>query len=1169
MLAYLSIAPVLCNSVKIYFFYVALLSQARNISEFEDARLCNNRLLRRNSSLSTENQELYRQVDLLTSENKSLQGILLESSDEFKSRSGRMPPINHAKDELMMELASVCEENKRLHIRIEKLKSAMRSKKRDFDTITGKLVSLKDELKEQSRGNDTLDIVLKFLEECIGQTDITHKTADSQNSQRSKRANNAQSSESFACTSVESNNIETPNCIQSLIELKEHELKLMASNTDSGIGDSLGQGKELQHIDSDRSFNHSVADETLDNSVKMSLNERKGFESMMESLQISNENLTREIYDLKNTNEQIKQEFTMKLTDMQMMNSELENKIKGYNLIEEQMAQIQEQNYLLEIENRKLQNFMEEANCRKGEIGEPEMKLETKESMKLQENCSIKTDNKMFKMLAMKSEERDAFAEECSKLRQEIEDMTMSIEDLAENITGISINGQGVAAAIDIITACCFDDGESESLSASELQEEVEVEQLRTYENTVEPKKIQHKSICDLKSECTLLRRSMSELEEKNNNLHELYVTLFEEKNELEQQNKTLQAAQSMGLSRMNSVECASDLETQLGRLSSIDSRSLNEKLSSLTSICVGLKANLQKTERDLSEWNEIGQLITEAIPGNQIQQDVSLPSTYYVKEELTRLVDEYNRLKCTEDIIMRQSLENEDVRDQLAALTLKNNDMSNELSKLALRERQFHDVKTRLSKSCNERNYLQRDIHMLTDRIAEYEENFMMYRDIIRECDELRLQHETVCKDKSKLEEILEEHVNVLELLQKENLMLQERNQELSELTNQENQQKIETENLKEEILRFKNLTIEQAEKQRALEEEVENLKRQIEKKEKEIVEAQEENSKVRARLSEIALEVEEMDRLKCENEVNESINVEQRDTISNLHIQKAELATEVDCLRSKLGSLDNIRQEHDELIQELEMYKRKLYDMESKYKQAADLVVDFDTRFDNTEEELAEANKLVETLSKENIHLVGECSSSAESIERLQELLKKSSKEKLLLEEDAIRLQEEVHALKTEVEPKQSRSIDKVSRVLARSKSDVTCYMSEYLEKNYHFGNRFNMKAKDMIGCEEIVEREAENARLQLENAQLKVKYDTLKEERGFKNLECANETAHRSIDNSKVVGSFQERLDALMQSNAKLTEEKVEMEKQVEEVVAENESLCAQVSEVRNQK
>ena len=796
-----------CNIVRHSFFCAAIISQARNISELEEAKLCNNRLLRRNSNLSNENQELYKQVDDLTNENRSLRNILLESSGDFKSNSGkRIPSINHAKDELMMELASVCKENKRLHIQIEKLNSALELKEQESKLMNRDLISLRDEIKEYVTREHNLSNVSKYLHESTEHTGSNHKTTDSPGSKKSDKRDIYLTTDAIACT-ANSDMKETKNCVRGELVHKGRGSTMITSNEYDSIDDPLVLGKDQQQIHSDQFVSNSRDNEAIANNVNMTLNKRKGFESKRGLLENLNEKLTKEICDLKNTNEQIEQDFTKNLKDLQVMKSELERKVTEYQELEQQITEIREKNCHLEVENGKLHKCMEDAAYIKVEYEELKRKLEIK-------------------------------ANECTK-----------------------------------------------------------------YEN-----------------------------------VHE----------------------------------------------------------------------------------------------------------------------------------------------------------------------------------------------------------------------------------DKLKLEQSLQEHVKLLELLQDENEMLIKKNEKLYEMEYNEVLQKSEIENLKTEISCFEIFVKEQAEKLKTLQVEVNDLKRQIENKEKEIVEVRKKNSEIRAKLLDMAVEVEEMDRLKFENE-------QQRDTIANQQVLKAELATEVDSLRSRLGSLDRIRHEHDELINELEMYKRKVYDVERKYQEAADLLFEFDTKIDNTEEELAEANKIVEKLSKERIQLLDERSSSEERMKSLNQLLDKVSKEKLLLEENTVKLQEEVLALKIEVGPKQIRSIDSISEVLAKSKGDVACYMSEYLDNNYHsarsYQDRLDTKAQETNVHKQIIEKEADKVKLELENAKLEMKYEALKKDRGFKNLERADEKWEIIRDSSKVVRLFQERLDALMQSNSKLTEEKIEMEKYVEEVVAENESLNAQISEVCN--
>ena len=360
-------------------------------------------------------------------------------------------------------------------------------------------------------------------------------------------------------------------------------------------------------------------------------------------------------------------------------------------------------------------------------------------------------------------------------------------------------------------------------------------------------------------------------------------------------------------------------------------------------------------------------------------------------------------------------------------------------------------------------------------------------------------------------------------------------------------------------------------------LEEEINELKHEIGNKEYEILEAHEENSEMKAKLSNTVLEFGEIDRLKkeieglkSENELNQSISSEQRDRISNLHFQKAELATEVDNLRSKLGSLENIRQEYDQQMKELETYKKNCFDMENKYQQARDLLAFYSASYEKTEAELAEVNNPVDMLTKEKIQLTSECASTNNSLERRQKWLEENRRDKLILEESAKRLKADVYALKTE--PVSCEEIDQISKKFTKSKDSEDFYTSKYLDVD-HVSSNLNcdsakMKADIKEIREELIEMKIVNSRLQLENAQMKMNYETFRSRELLGNLETMNEKAVTSRNDLQLVRSFQGRLDALSNSNAKLISDKQGMENYLDEIVADSQSLNAQILEVGNE-
>ena len=279
----------LCNNGGLnIFFCAAIISQARHISQFEEAQLCNNRLLRRNSNLSTENQELYQQVDDLTNEIKTLRGMLLESCEDFKSKSGRrLSPMNHGKDELMLELASVCEENKKLHIQIEKLTSALELKEKESKSMNTELTLLRDNIKEHVTIEHTLGTISKYLDESLVHT-------DSPGSKRSDEPYTSLTSDDSVCTSVNSINIETGNGVLGELVHKGNESTMITTNEDSSIDDSLVLGEDLKQNDSGRSLGYSKADESIPKNVKI-----RSFQERLDALMQSNAKLLGEKIEME------------------------------------------------------------------------------------------------------------------------------------------------------------------------------------------------------------------------------------------------------------------------------------------------------------------------------------------------------------------------------------------------------------------------------------------------------------------------------------------------------------------------------------------------------------------------------------------------------------------------------------------------------------------------------------------------------------------------------------------------------------------------------------------------------------------------------------------------------------------------------------------------------
>ena len=863
------------------------------------------------------------------------------------------------------------------------------------------------------------------------------------------------------------------------------------------------------------------------------------------------------------------------LQDLERKNLGPEENVYEMKELENQNIELMGQNQISKEENIKLQNSTEDANAIKTENDDLEKQLEVMpiKNKDAKDDYETNNSNGFIQMLAIKSEERDAFAAECSQLRKEVEDIKVNIEHFAENVTGFSLKGKAIAEMIDFVKSRYFEGREHRKGSGIELEQGGE-QKSRSHCYMFESRKSPDGTANDLQSEVKQNRKKINDLAMENDELYSLNEKLVRENTEFQQIRKNLQEdIESMEISRAKDMEHIAKCEAQLKKLSTVDSRMLQERLNNLTNVCAGLKKNIEITGQELSQWDDIGQLIDANFEEEQEREVKIALDKESIKEKLITLFDEHKRLKITENLISQQSLENEDIRDRLAAVIGKNNELNKQLSNMALKERQFHERKVKLSKACSERNALQHDVQELTEKLAQYDEYYKNYNEIMDGYEHFRVQYESAYADKSKLQKLLEEHIEMLKILQNENIMLHNKITNFYEVERREDQRNSETDCLKKETADFEKFVQEHDEEKRTLEEEIKELKHEIQNKEYEILEAHEKNSEMKAKLSnsvsgvdeEIDKLKKEMEALRSENELSQSISSEQRDIISNLHVEKAELATEIDTLRSKLGTLENIQQAHDQQMKELETYKKNCFDMESRYNQARDLAAFYTTSYEKTEAELVEVNNLVDILKKENVQLIGDCASSHSSLRRRQKWLE----EKVMLEENAKRLKAEVYALNTELQSASCGEIDQISRRLLKSKYSEDFYTSKYLDIDeicpQHDRDSANMKADIREIREELIGMKIVNSRLQLETAQMKLNFEALQGEKGLENLENMNIKGATSRSDSELDRSFQGRLDDLSNSNAKLISEKQEMEHYLDEIVADSKSLNAQILEV----
>ena len=290
------------------------------------------------------------------------------------------------------------------------------------------------------------------------------------------------------------------------------------------------------------------------------------------------------------------------------------------------------------------------------------------------------------------------------------------------------------------------------------------------------------------------LRKNVNDLEMRNSELHTLNEKFGKENKKLIKQNKRLKKQlQSMGTSKVKSFDGNISVETPLGKSSNLnDDPECNKdeklhkyhidnpsKISDMPyhdlnenreNVCNKLKSKLEISEKELFKWVELGQLIQAKLDKRQTVQYGKEVDVEHIKQCLIPLFDEHQRLKCTENLVKQQFGENQGIRQCLSLAASKNIALNNQLSKLALRERQFHEVKRKLSKVCNEKRLLKRDVRQITKRLAQYEYYYNNYENIARGHEQFHFQYEAIHEDRLKLpyeDEMLNTKAETLQMLQ------------------------------------------------------------------------------------------------------------------------------------------------------------------------------------------------------------------------------------------------------------------------------------------------------------------------------------------------------------------------------------------------------------------
>ena len=1011
---------------------------------------------------------------------------------------------------------------------------------------------------------------------------------------------NYDSNQSNAMSSIRNQEIPIDNV--SLQTENASETRAMPDGTSNEKVDSpVHLVREINDNDEDgdgskRRSSYCLETEDLTKRIDVLSNEKDALRNEIKMIRESNESLTKGILELKRVNEQIKETSLENLKELHK-NSDLAGNCRCLDGFQDNLERRKSNNDLLN--GKTLAEYA--AECKK---------------IRSDLTKAMDSKNEIIDLLSKKSLERDSIEEKCSQLQQQQQDVQMSIEYLAEEVTGFSMKGTNSIKIIDCVISCYLEEKDHSSRLESEVNalkggggpvcgsETVEslrgeIEEIREYCIRLESKQSKEKLV----QQVDTLKSERTKLEKKLNETHQMYEVQEKMAEELarinrlmhEENKMLLQDVESMKVAKEDGLQKISDLENLLEKgsieeleksrqemacaeiwnssVTKVNSHDLQKKLSNLASVCAGLKNNLETVRTDLSEWDEIGRLIGMNLTGGNAKESCKTDQESHcidkkeLKNMVLRVFDDYQRLKCTDNLVKQQMNENYGLRKRLDIMIAKNNDMQIHFSRFALKERQLVEAKAKLSKMSNERHTAKRSMEQLKEKLREYENDCSMSGDLVRENKQLHAYNESVSSENVELKSSVEEQRAMLHLLQDENEMLQQERMRLEELKATESQRNEDLQQFENELAEFEKILSCTKDDKLVLEEAVAEVKERLELKEFELLEVREVNSELEAKLSEMTVKQEELDKVRSENDLSQSISVEQREIISSLRFQKAQMATEIDDLRSKLGGTDNARPETENLSDELDCFKMKFDQMEIQYeqtKEVADTLVD---RCEATENKLWEATNIIAVLSEEKSQIQSDCEKISKDIERLQKLLAESESEKVAFEEDIRTLRKEIDEMRTLPPNKHGESTDEFSRRLVETNADVeNYYMSSYVDKQIdpicdEFGkDAASIKSQVRKLREELIEKEAINAMQQLENTQLKIDYETLLEQKGMA-IDPKKEYRATRMEEE----AFQERLDALMDSNAQLIQEKTELESYLEDLVTESKSLHVEIEKV----
>eukprot|EP00795_Rhopilema_esculentum_P001495 gene1495-15931_t len=301
-------------------------------------------------------------------------------------------------------------------------------------------------------------------------------------------------------------------------------------------------------------------------------------------------------------------------------------------------------------------------------------------------------------------------------------------------------------------------------------------------------------------------------------------------------------------------------------------------------------------------------------------------------------------------------------LQDRFDLMTIQNKEYSHHISRQILTERENSALRTRLQKLSSECFSMRKDFDYLLEKENAFSELAKVH-------DSLLDEYETLRKDNNKLASQFRENEQMLELLQQENEMLHKKCQKF-EYQSQNDIQGFHNELQDVEIILKQNI-----EEKQKLQENIAELNEQLEIKEFEILEAQEKVKELSRKLVKHESEIQDMTELKKENEKIQKLILEQQNTMSVLKAHKAEMATEIENLKTLNARFEDIKEQNVELNSILMETREKISVLEKENMTTKEEASNFVKMYEESRSELEQCRDNLDILQKENEHLNDTC--------------------------------------------------------------------------------------------------------------------------------------------------------------------------------------------------